>query len=174
MGPIIKKKIPKSTHRPGQRMKRKANNTCHAPACILNPLSSLWLFRLISISSFQIQFISWGKGKPQSSPSLQNFICKPYNQSIPMASSEERVVAVIMVGGPTKGNSGILSSDLSFFLSKFGFNSVDFFFEFEFWFPGTRFRPLSLNVPKPLFPLAGQPMVHHPISACRNVCKIAV
>ncbi|THU62155.1 hypothetical protein C4D60_Mb01t02150 [Musa balbisiana] len=53
-----------------------------------------------------------------------------------MGSSEERVVAVIMVGGPTKG---------------------------------TRFRPLSLNVPKPLFPLAGQPMVHHPILACRII-----
>ncbi|KAF5194291.1 Adp-glucose pyrophosphorylase family protein [Thalictrum thalictroides] len=39
-----------------------------------------------------------------------------------MDSSEENVVVVIMVGGPTKG---------------------------------TRFRPLSLNVPKPLFPLAG-------------------
>jgi hypothetical protein len=55
-----------------------------------------------------------------------------------MAGSEQRVVAVIMVGGPTKG---------------------------------TRFRPLSLNVPKPLFPLAGQPMVHHPISACRRVSR---
>ncbi|WVZ82812.1 hypothetical protein U9M48_030032 [Paspalum notatum var. saurae] len=33
----------------------------------------------------------------------------------------------------------------------------------------TRFRPLSLNVPKPLFPLAGQPMVHHPIFACRRL-----
>eukprot|EP00262_Sarcandra_glabra_P010595 TRINITY_DN2588_c0_g1_i4.p1 TRINITY_DN2588_c0_g1~~TRINITY_DN2588_c0_g1_i4.p1 ORF type:complete len:396 (+),score=64.27 TRINITY_DN2588_c0_g1_i4:61-1248(+) len=53
-----------------------------------------------------------------------------------MWSSEERVVAVIMVGGPTKG---------------------------------TRFRPLSLNIPKPLFPLAGQPMVHHPISACKRI-----
>lgn len=53
-----------------------------------------------------------------------------------MGSSEDRVVAVIMVGGPTKG---------------------------------TRFRPLSLNVPKPLFPLAGQPMVHHPISACKRI-----
>lgn len=87
-------------------------------------------------------------------------------------------MAVIMVGGPTKGNSAVLSSDLSYFLPKFGFNSVDFFsFEFGFCFfvfPGTRFRPLSLNVPKPLFPLAGQPMVHHPISACKNVCKIAV
>lgn len=46
------------------------------------------------------------------------------------------MVAVIMVGGPTKG---------------------------------TRFRPLSLNIPKPLFPLAGQAMVHHPISACKRI-----
>ncbi|MCL7025405.1 hypothetical protein MKW94_008889 [Papaver nudicaule] len=53
-----------------------------------------------------------------------------------MGSSDEKLVAVIMVGGPTKG---------------------------------TRFRPLSLNVPKPLFPLAGQPMVHHPISACKRI-----
>ncbi|KAF8378337.1 hypothetical protein HHK36_029676 [Tetracentron sinense] len=59
-----------------------------------------------------------------------------------MESSEERVVAVIMVGGPTKG---------------------------------TRFRPLSFNIPKPLFPLAGQPMVHHPISACKRVdCSIPI
>ncbi|KAL8140744.1 hypothetical protein V2J09_006765 [Rumex salicifolius] len=43
-----------------------------------------------------------------------------------MGISDEKVVAVIMVGGPTKG---------------------------------TRFRPLSLNIPKPLFPLAGQPMI---------------
>ncbi|KAH7660762.1 mannose-1-phosphate guanylyltransferase protein [Dioscorea alata] len=57
-----------------------------------------------------------------------------------MGSTDERVVAVIMVGGPTKG---------------------------------TRFRPLSLNVPKPLFPLAGQPMVHHPISACRRIPNLA-
>ncbi|KAL9254627.1 Mannose-1-phosphate guanyltransferase alpha-like protein [Drosera capensis] len=53
-----------------------------------------------------------------------------------MGSSEERVVAVIMVGGPTKG---------------------------------TRFRPLSLNVAKPLFPLAGQSMVYHPILACKRI-----
>ncbi|XP_022739194.1 mannose-1-phosphate guanyltransferase alpha-like isoform X4 [Durio zibethinus] len=53
-----------------------------------------------------------------------------------MESSEEKVVAVIMVGGPTKG---------------------------------TRFRPLSFNTPKPLFPLAGQPMVQHPISACKRI-----
>ncbi|KAL6528650.1 hypothetical protein OROMI_029295 [Orobanche minor] len=46
-----------------------------------------------------------------------------------MASSEERAVAVIMVGGPTKGT----------------------------------------NIPKPFFPLAGQPMVLHPISACKRI-----
>ncbi|XP_062116397.1 uncharacterized protein LOC133830438 [Humulus lupulus] len=57
-----------------------------------------------------------------------------------MGSSGEKVVAVIMVGGPTKG---------------------------------TRFRPLSLNVPKPLFPLAGEPMVHHPISACKRIPNLA-
>ncbi|KAE9612763.1 putative mannose-1-phosphate guanylyltransferase [Lupinus albus] len=54
--------------------------------------------------------------------------------------SSEKVVAVIMVGGPTKG---------------------------------TRFRPLSFNTPKPLFPLAGQPMVHHPISACKRIPNLA-
>ncbi|KAE9590401.1 putative mannose-1-phosphate guanylyltransferase [Lupinus albus] len=54
--------------------------------------------------------------------------------------TSEKVVAVIMVGGPTKG---------------------------------TRFRPLSFNTPKPLFPLAGQPMVHHPISACKKIQNLA-
>ncbi|XP_027358351.1 mannose-1-phosphate guanyltransferase alpha-like isoform X2 [Abrus precatorius] len=54
--------------------------------------------------------------------------------------SSEKVVAVIMVGGPTKG---------------------------------TRFRPLSFNIPKPLFPIAGQPMVHHPISACKRIPNLA-
>nr|VDD64476.1 unnamed protein product [Brassica oleracea] len=56
------------------------------------------------------------------------------------SSMDEKVVAVIMVGGPTKG---------------------------------TRFRPLSLNIPKPLFPIAGQPMVHHPISACKRIPNLA-
>lgn len=53
---------------------------------------------------------------------------------------EGKVVAVIMVGGPTKG---------------------------------TRFRPLSLNIAKPLFPLAGFPMVHHPILACKKIPSLA-
>ncbi|KAL2528786.1 ADP-glucose pyrophosphorylase family protein [Forsythia ovata] len=57
-----------------------------------------------------------------------------------MESSEEKVVAVIIVGGPAEG---------------------------------TRFRPLSFNTPKPLFPLAGHPMVHHPISACKKIPNLA-
>ncbi|XP_063218367.1 mannose-1-phosphate guanyltransferase alpha-A [Bacillus rossius redtenbacheri] len=31
---------------------------------------------------------------------------------------------------------------------------------------GTRFRPLSLDIPKPLFPVAGLPMIQHHIEAC--------
>ncbi|MCO5606520.1 hypothetical protein L7F22_060708 [Adiantum nelumboides] len=57
-----------------------------------------------------------------------------------MANFEEVNVAVIMVGGPTKG---------------------------------TRFRPLSLNLAKPLFPLAGHAMVHHPILACKKIPNLA-
>ncbi|XP_026332747.1 mannose-1-phosphate guanyltransferase alpha-A [Hyposmocoma kahamanoa] len=38
---------------------------------------------------------------------------------------------------------------------------------------GTRFRPLSLNTPKPLFPLAGLPLIQHHIAACIKLpeCK---
>lgn len=34
---------------------------------------------------------------------------------------------------------------------------------------GTRFRPLSFDLPKPLFPVAGVPMIQHLIEAC---CKV--
>nr|XP_033801281.1 mannose-1-phosphate guanyltransferase alpha [Geotrypetes seraphini] len=34
---------------------------------------------------------------------------------------------------------------------------------------GTRFRPLSFEVPKPLFPVAGVPMIQHHIEACSQV-----
>ncbi|KAM7268182.1 hypothetical protein ACFE04_010348 [Oxalis oulophora] len=38
---------------------------------------------------------------------------------------------------------------------------------------GTTFRPVSFNMHKPLFPIAGQPMVHHPISACKKIPNLA-
>ncbi|XP_024364770.1 uncharacterized protein [Physcomitrium patens] len=62
------------------------------------------------------------------------------NEALNLTSSQKKTVAVIMMGGPTKG---------------------------------TRFRPLSFNVAKPLFPLAGQPMVHHPILACKKILDLA-
>ncbi|XP_028402885.1 mannose-1-phosphate guanyltransferase alpha-B-like [Dendronephthya gigantea] len=34
---------------------------------------------------------------------------------------------------------------------------------------GTRFRPLSLELPKPLFPIAGCPLIQHHIEACSKV-----
>ncbi|KAH7646165.1 GDP-mannose pyrophosphorylase A [Dermatophagoides farinae] len=37
---------------------------------------------------------------------------------------------------------------------------------------GTRFRPLSFNSPKPLFPIAGLPMIEHLIKACIQVPKM--
>lgn len=37
---------------------------------------------------------------------------------------------------------------------------------------GTRFRPLSLDVPKPLFPVAGIPILQHHIEACTSVPEI--
>ncbi|KAL5488681.1 hypothetical protein EMCRGX_G017659 [Ephydatia muelleri] len=38
---------------------------------------------------------------------------------------------------------------------------------------GTRFRPLSLEVPKPLFPIAGSPMIQHIIEACTKLKEIS-
>jgi mannose-1-phosphate guanylyltransferase len=34
---------------------------------------------------------------------------------------------------------------------------------------GTRFRPLSLNVPKPLFPVAGAPIIAHHLAALAKI-----
>lgn len=62
------------------------------------------------------------------------------NDALDTTVSHKKTVAVILMGGPTKG---------------------------------TRFRPLSFNLAKPLFPLAGQPMVHHPILACKKIPDLA-
>jgi len=37
---------------------------------------------------------------------------------------------------------------------------------------GTRFRPLSLSLPKPLFPIAGEPIIRHHIDALVKVDSI--
>ncbi|RKP05580.1 nucleotide-diphospho-sugar transferase, partial [Thamnocephalis sphaerospora] len=37
---------------------------------------------------------------------------------------------------------------------------------------GTRFRPLSLNCPKPLFPVAGQPVIFHHLAALSRVDEL--
>lgn len=33
---------------------------------------------------------------------------------------------------------------------------------------GTRFRPLSLDIAKPLFPVGGKPLIYHHVAACAN------
>ncbi|XP_061724002.1 mannose-1-phosphate guanyltransferase alpha [Cydia pomonella] len=37
---------------------------------------------------------------------------------------------------------------------------------------GTRFRPLSLDTPKPLFPIAGVPLIQHHIAACVKLPQV--
>ena len=34
---------------------------------------------------------------------------------------------------------------------------------------GTRFRPLSMDLPKPLFPIAGNPIIYHHIAALAKI-----
>jgi mannose-1-phosphate guanylyltransferase len=37
----------------------------------------------------------------------------------------------------------------------------------------TSFRPLNLNVPKPLFPIAGHPIIYHHIRALKQVPQLS-
>lgn len=74
--------------------------------------------------------------------------------------------AVILIGGPEKGILNILSTiSLSTHL-------INVFLYLVIMFClGTRFRPLSLDVPKPLFPVAGLPIIQHHIEACVKLEK---
>ncbi|KAL8160629.1 hypothetical protein V2J09_002166 [Rumex salicifolius] len=92
---------------------------------------------------------------------------------------EEKVVAVILVGGPTKGKHHFskmyqITQTCMQFVCKLGKREkFSCFMVLIIAIAGTNFRPLSFNTPKPLFPIAGQAMVHHPLSACKTIPNLA-
>lgn len=67
--------------------------------------------------------------------------------------------AVILIGGPQKGEYDSVTRSL-IIIKKY------------YVFLGTRFRPLSLDIPKPLFPVAGRPIIQHHIDACVQLADI--
>ena len=67
--------------------------------------------------------------------------------------------AVILIGSPQKG---LIWFDIGFHCNSF-YDRL-----------GTRFRPLSLEIPKPLFPIAGFPILHHLIESCAQVIEFLV
>lgn len=77
--------------------------------------------------------------------------------------------AVILIGGPQKGeepgNEGRRLGWSGWWARGRGRLKAEMCFSP----PGTRFRPLSFEVPKPLFPVAGVPMIQHHIEACAQV-----
>ncbi len=68
--------------------------------------------------------------------------------------------AIILIGSPQKGRI--------IFKENIPLIYISFFF-----YQGTRFRPLSLEIPKPLFPIAGFPILHHLIESCAQVSQIS-
>lgn len=68
--------------------------------------------------------------------------------------------AVILIGGPQKGNSNDSVTRSLIKIKK------------KYVLLGTRFRPLSLDIPKPLFPVAGRPIIQHHIDACVQLADI--
>lgn len=76
------------------------------------------------------------------------------------------IKAVILIGGPMKGRTCVcvhMHDSLSEHFSSHSFTL------YIFYVLGTRFRPLSLELPKPLFPIGGFPVVYHHIEACKKV-----
>lgn len=68
-------------------------------------------------------------------------------------SDRKCYVAMLMILGDVGTNSNF--NDSTFFLS------------------GTRFRPLSLDIPKPLFPIGGIPIIEHHIHACSELPNLS-
>lgn len=78
--------------------------------------------------------------------------------------------AVILVGGPQKGKASVVQfRHQVIFISSQISHSLPVFVIF---FIGTRFRPLSLDLPKPLFPIAGRSIIQHHIEACVQLTEL--
>lgn len=81
--------------------------------------------------------------------------------------------AVILVGGDRKGKLAVKSSYPEALFSEKISNRGDVL-AFDLivthcFLSGTRFRPLSLDIPKPLFPIGGMPIIEHHIQACESL-----
>ena len=79
---------------------------------------------------------------------------------------------VILIGGPMKGMRSDSVHVCMFWRCRKQYLLVKLMlacFRIILSSTGTRFRPLSLELPKPLFPIAGFPIVHHHIEACKGV-----
>lgn len=70
--------------------------------------------------------------------------------------------AVILIGGPQKGESSERSRTTHIMSTMRNQTHPS----------GTRFRPLSLDIPKPLFPVAGRPIIQHHIEACAQLPQL--
>ena len=89
------------------------------------------------------------------------------------------IKAVILIGGPMKGRNVLLpernllcimqlQSHVSCEWRHVDLQDALCYF-LSYLHTGTRFRPLSLELPKPLFPIGGFPVIYHHIEACTKV-----
>ena len=81
------------------------------------------------------------------------------------------VKAVILIGGNQKGKDFLVGVIFRVMSSSFNFNCDMLATKLQKinYILGTRFRPLSLDLPKPLFAVAGFPIIQHHIEACVQI-----